>query len=78
MSNQTSASEPQPVELTEELALAIVALAAVGKQLKGSRLKPRTIALLLRDMTGVSMGNIEIVLNALPLIEQTFLKPQKA
>jgi len=78
MTTPTSVSEPQPVIITEELADAIVKLSEIGKKLKESRLKSRTIALLLRDMTGVSMGHIDLILNAIPILEKTYLKPQKA
>ncbi len=52
----------------------IAAISEMGKAIKDSRLGRRAVLLLLNDMTGVSMINIESVLKALPELEKTFLK----
>ena len=52
----------------------IVKLANVGKQIKKSRLKQRTIILLLHDATKVSKGSINVILEALPDLEKRYLK----
>jgi hypothetical protein len=59
---------------TEILAEAIVKLSAVGKTLKGSRLKKHTILLLLKDATKIPFHEIEKILDALPELERLYLK----
>lgn len=60
----------------ELLAESIVALGAAGARLRDSRLKKRTVLLLLKDMTGIGMKEIETILDALPKLEATYLKPK--
>lgn len=62
-----------PIPLTV-LAEHIAKLSVFGKHIKESRLKRRVIVLLLHDMTGVNMGSIQSILDALPLLEKEFLK----
>lgn len=56
-----------PMEL---IASHIVRLAEVGSSLRGSRLKERAILLLLKDLTSLSMSDIERVLKALPRLRE--------
>ncbi len=52
----------------------IVKLSNIGKQLNNSRLKGSTISLLLNRMTGVGMNDIKLILEALPELENKYLK----
>jgi len=52
----------------------IVKLANVGRQIDASRLKQRAIVLLLHDHTKVPKANIRYILNALPALEEMYLK----
>lgn len=64
-----------PVQI---LAEHIEKLAAIGKQLDESRLTKRVIVLLLHDMTvDIPMGKIGQILDALPLLAETYLKKKK-
>lgn len=56
------------------LASSIKELSKVGNQLKNSPLNEKAIVLLLQDMTKLSRDDIKKVLNALPLLEKTYLK----
>lgn len=60
-----------PVEI---LAQHIQILAGVGKKLAGSRLKEKTILVLLQHSTGISQKDIKQVLDALSQLEKTYLK----
>ena len=65
----------------EELPLEILVehiqkLSDAGKQFQNSRLKNRVIVLLLKDITGLGVREIEMVLFALPKLESQFLKPK--
>ncbi len=64
----------------EELPLEILVehiqkLSDAGVQIQNSRLKSRVIVLLLKDITGLGVREIEAVLFALPKLESQFLKP---
>lgn len=61
----------------EALADNIATVSRVGKALEQSRLTRRAIVLLLRNLTCLSSASIETVLNALPRLEETFLKKEK-
>lgn len=65
--------EKNPIP-TEVIAEAIVEISAAIKKLNNSKLKPRVVYLLIKDMTGVPLGTIETVLNAAQSLEKTFLK----
>lgn len=62
---------PEPMEL---IAASIIEISNAFKKMNSSQLKPRTIYLLIKDMTGISMGDIEKVLTAAQLLEKEFLK----
>jgi len=69
--------KPTQKEIREklyELGDGIMKVAKVGEQLQKSNLKERAILLLLRDMTGLSMGDIKAVLEAIPMLDMKFLK----
>lgn len=61
-------------ETITELSDEIKAVAAIGKALRKSNLKERTIVLLLSSMTGVSRGHIAAILEALPQLSERYLK----
>lgn len=63
--------EDLPLEI---LAEHIARLATVGEQIKHSKLKRRTILLLLKDITGIGIKDIDLILDALPLLGKKFLK----
>lgn len=67
------AVEKMPVAL-EVMENAILEISKLGKQIDASRLKRRAILLLIKDETNVGMGEIDAVLNCLPLLEKRFLK----
>lgn len=58
----------------EDMAEHIAKLSKLGKEFMNSRLKHRTVVLLLHDLTGISKTNIVNVLKALPDLEKEFLK----
>jgi hypothetical protein len=66
----------QTLIMTEQLADAITKLSEAGKALATSRLKQETIVLLLHNMTKVGKKDIVFILNALPEMQRTFLKPE--
>ena len=63
---------PQSMEL---IADSIIEISKGFRRLSESRLKQRVIVLLIKDLTGVSMGDIEKVLNAAQQLEKQFIKP---
>ncbi len=67
----TEGQEELPIDILVEH---IIKLADIGRQLKNSRLKMRTIILLLMDSTGLKFTEIQKVLEALPNLEHEFLK----
>lgn len=58
----------------EVLQSEIIKLSNIGKQINESRLKQRAILLLLQDITKLPRNHIMYVLNALPILEETYLK----
>jgi hypothetical protein len=62
---------PEPMEL---IAKSIIEISAAFKKMNSCSLKPRTVFLLIKDMTGISMSDIEKVLNAAASLEKTFVK----
>lgn len=63
--------EPEPIEL---IAACIIEISSAVRKLNASRVKSRTIYLLIKDMTGIPLGTIESVLNAAQSLEKTYLK----
>jgi hypothetical protein len=62
-----------PIEL-EIIAQDIAKLAQVGRNIAASRLKQKTILILLSHFTGLGQHNIKTILDALPQLEKTYLK----
>lgn len=63
---------PEPLEI---IAKSIIDVSKAFKRLNESRLKRRVIVLLLQDMTGISINSINTILDAVPKMEEHFLKP---
>lgn len=63
---------PIPLDV---MADAVVKLAALGKAMDKSRLDRRVVILLLHDITGVNIGVIGVILDAIPQLEKRYLKP---
>jgi hypothetical protein len=55
---------------TQRIVEGLREFAEMGRALNRSKLKRRAVVLLLRDLTGVGVKEIELVLNALPEMEQ--------
>lgn len=72
-SNLEKDLEVQLGGLTEE----IRKLSQIGEAVKNSKLKQRVILLLLQDMTKISMRDVQIILEALPNLEETYLQQDK-
>lgn len=72
-----SLEPPRVVELTEDLAEHIEAVAKAARVFKASRLRPRAIELLLADATGLSRTNVRKVMDAAAELDTTYLKPKK-
>jgi siroheme synthase len=66
--------QPDPPIPAEILAEHIQKLSEIGKQLANSRLKQKTIIILLASMTRVSQASIKAILDALPELEREFLR----
>jgi hypothetical protein len=64
---------PEPFEL---IASSIIEISAAFKKMNQSKLKPRVVLLLLKDMTGLGMGDIEKVITAASMLEKEYLKPE--
>lgn len=64
---------PEPAEV---IASAIVEIANGMKKLNSTRLKRRAIVTLIHENSKIGRGDIEIVLNNLEALEQTWLKPK--
>ena len=63
----------EPIQI-EVLAESIVKLSKFGEQLKSTKLKERTILLLLHDTTKVPMREIKTILDALPTLAKKYIK----
>jgi len=74
MQNQEPKTEVSQHEL-EIIAEHIERLTKAAEALRQSRLKEKTILVLLKDMTGMAQRDIKIVLDALPLLAREYLKP---
>lgn len=62
---------PEPMEI---IASAIIEVSEAVKKINNSRLQPRVIKLLIKDITGLSLTDIEKVLNAAASLENMFIK----
>ena len=57
----------------EDLAHAIEKMSDLGESIKKSRLSERALLILIKDLTGVKMSDIEHVLDALPRLKERYL-----
>lgn len=78
MTDVTVKQDPDKPVTTEILAQAIVDIAAAMKRIDQGRLTRRALTVLLKDQTGVPMGTIDAIFNALASLERTYLKPKPA
>lgn len=66
----------KPLPPPEEVAQAIVDLAAAARKMMSTRLTNRAIVILLQEMSGrVKRSDIEIILRNLQLMDREWLKP---
>jgi hypothetical protein len=56
------------------MADAIVQLSKLGEAMRNSRLERKVVLLLLHDMTGINIGVIGVILDAIPQLEKLYLK----
>lgn len=74
----TKASEiGEPGPATEVIAESIVQIGEAMRKLEGSRLNRRALIVLLQDVTKLSRGHIENVLDSLGALERIYLKGKK-
>lgn len=64
-----------PEKPLEILAEDIKSMAELGRIFKTSRLKEKTVLVLVSHMTGMAQRDVKTVLEALPLLEKEYLKP---
>lgn len=57
------------------IATHIESVSRAAESFKASRLKEKTILVLLHHMTGLAQRDIQLVLTALPMLEKEYLKP---
>lgn len=68
---KANSENPEPLEV---LAKSIIDVADAFKKINNSQLKRRTVIILLQDMTGISQTQIGKILDAAPLLKETYLK----
>jgi hypothetical protein len=56
------------------MADAIVKLSQLGEAMRSTRLERKVVLLLLHDMTGINIGVIGVILDAIPQLEKLYLK----
>lgn len=66
-----NSENPEPLEI---IAQSIIEISNGFKKLASSKIKPRVLYLLIKDLTGLPIGTIEKVLNAIPELEKQFIK----
>jgi hypothetical protein len=74
----TPSQQREPHYDLDAMAEHIEKLSRAADALKTSRLREKTILVLLKDMTGMAQRDIKLVLDALPLLERHYLKPPVA
>ena len=67
-------SKQEPDFDSNDIAEAILVISKAMKALSGSRLKREAIVALIKDKSGLNKGTIEVVLNNLDRLEETWLK----
>jgi hypothetical protein len=68
---KTDEENPEPMEI---IAKSIIEISNAFEKMNNSRLKRRVILLLLRDMTNISISDIDVILNAAIKLKDHFLK----
>lgn len=68
---KTNEDNPQPFEVIAE---SIIEVANAFEKINNSRLKQRAIIVLLKDMTGLAMKDIEMVLTASAKLKDWYIK----
>jgi hypothetical protein len=68
---KTNEENPEPLEV---LAKAIIEVSEAAQKFQNSRLKSRAILVLIKDMTSLSMRDIETVLNAAAKLKDVYIK----
>lgn len=66
---------PPELPPAEELAQAITDIAVAARRMMSTRLKERTVILLLSEMSGVNRSSIKLVLDNLQRMDSEWLKP---
>lgn len=61
-------------ESFELIAASILKISELGEAVRKTALNERAILLLIRDATNVPMGDIKLVLDALPLLKRKYCK----
>lgn len=68
---KTNEQNPEPLEV---LAQSIIEVSEAAQRFNNSRLKSRAILVLIKDITGLSMRDIETVLNAAAKLKDVYIK----
>lgn len=68
---KSNEQDPEPLEL---IAKSIIELSDAYAKINNSRLKKRAVVLLLKDMTGLGMHEIETILDAAPRLKDFYTK----
>jgi hypothetical protein len=68
---KTNEENPEPLEL---IAASIITIADGIRKINSSRLKKRAVLLLLRDVTGIGMNEIEKIIDCADKLEAHFVK----
>ncbi len=74
MGNKSTLERDSTVSL-ENLGNEIRRVSQLGKAINASNIKRKGVTLLLSEMTGVKRGDINTILDNLPLLEKEYLKP---
>ncbi len=67
-------TETELVDVCEDIAVEIERLSKLYEAFDQSRLTRRAIVLLIKDITGIKMSTIGVILDALPRLKEHFLK----
>jgi hypothetical protein len=68
---KTDEQNPEPLEL---IAQSIIEVAEAFQKINNSRLKRRAILVLLKDITGLGMREIELILDTAPELKDYYTK----
>jgi len=70
----TVKSNDENAEPLEILAQSIIDVAEAFEKINNSRLSRRAVILLLKDISGLRVSDIEAILNAAPLLKKHYIK----